>query len=255
MINNMMTRGGGLAIVIPCHNEFDRLDMRYWHSLLESKVNLLFVDDCSTDMTLNKLKELSSYKNFQILHLSKNVGKSNAIRLGFLELVQTSNLSNGDILGFLDADSAFSITDILELIELSHMLRPGKAGFDALWSSRVLLSGRNIERKLYRHFLSRTLATYFGVFDRNLPYDTQSGLKLFQYSQTLQEVIDKPFSTRWFIDLEIYCRYQDITGNRMKIWEHPLKNWNEVKASKIKFRNLLSLISEVLYITIRLIGR
>jgi dolichyl-phosphate beta-glucosyltransferase len=66
-------------------------------------------------------------------------------------------------------------------------------------------------------------------------YDTQCGAKVFK-SSILQSLLNKPFTTKWFFDIEIFLRLRKENENYIGI-EYPLKKWQNVKGSKI---NILS---------------
>jgi hypothetical protein len=85
-----------------------------------------------------------------------------------------------------------------------------------------------------------------GSASPTIPYDSQSGFKIFVVDSFLPRVFDEKFRTKWFIDLEITARYQNISGNQLRIWEEPLLFWRDVGGSAIKLGSLPTIFIEIL---------
>ncbi len=104
-----------LSIVIPCFNEEESLDelyLRLRKVLEENGLNyrLIFVDDGSTDKTIQKLIELrSGDKRVRVLELSRNFGHQAALCAGL-------DHSGGDAVIMMDADLQHPPELIPELI-------------------------------------------------------------------------------------------------------------------------------------------
>ena len=75
-----------LALIVPCHNEADRLQPQAFLDFVASRpgVRLLFVDDGSTDATADVLERLRSAApdSTGILQLPSRQGKGEAVRRG-----------------------------------------------------------------------------------------------------------------------------------------------------------------------------
>lgn len=86
-----------VSVIIPVFNTekyiLNALDSVF--SQDHQNIEVIVVNDCSTDNTLNLLKEYK--KKIKIISLEKNKGQSFARNIGVKE-------SKGDIIGFLDAD-------------------------------------------------------------------------------------------------------------------------------------------------------
>jgi glycosyltransferase involved in cell wall biosynthesis len=232
-----------IPIVVPCFNEAKRLDMQYWRAILTTTdVSIYFVDDGSTDGTLAILNELSDIENCFAISSQKNLGKANAIRYGMQYIQETKNCSS---IGFIDADGAFELNDISRILEIWQKGELINGEIDSIWTSRVKLSGRNIERKSSRHYISRVVATYLSLGNSKVPYDTQCGFKIFKNDANLKSALKDPFQTRWFFDLELLAR---LTGGKVNysIYEEPLNNWKEISGSKIRKTHYLKILLEIL---------
>ena len=76
-----------ITVVIPCYNEADRLKTSQFLAWVrEVDVGLLFVDDGSTDNTLDLLEEMAAQSDglVQCMFLDKNRGKAEAVRQGMV---------------------------------------------------------------------------------------------------------------------------------------------------------------------------
>jgi hypothetical protein len=101
-----------------------------------------------------------------------------------------------------------------------------------------------------RKWLSRLIATIFGTIENKLPYDTQSGFKVYKISKNLLRVFeDTKFHTRWFFDLEFYIALEKVSKAHIQVWEEPLESWEDKPGSKIlTTRNLFTIPFEISWI-------
>ena len=231
-----------VVVIVPCFNEEKRFNSKYFDKLVAIEgTEWLLVDDGSVDDTFNILTKYCSNQNAKLLKLPKNFGKSEAIRNGMLyasEIFPTIKW-----FGFLDSDGAFSVQDVNEI--LLKVKNEKYEPYDAVFSSRVKLSGRSIERKTYRHLLGRVLTTAFGSIWKDIPYDTQSGFKVFRNSEFFRAAISKPLNNRWFFDIGIVIRLANSQERLPNIWEVPVNSWVDVSGSKISIRESFRLAFEI----------
>lgn len=221
------------ALVVPLFNEFSRGSFGYLEQLVKiERIDFILVNDGSTDGTANELLRFSNLKNVQIVNLRKNLGKSAAIQAGLSTALANKKYK---FLGYLDGDSAFSLTEVKRITDLAE-LKFIENEFSVLCSSRVDLAGHDIQRSTHRHLLGRIIRTIVGIRHSNLPYDTQSGFKIFLNTESLASAINKPFETKWFIDIEIILRLRLIDSS-LKIWEEPLLEWEDIGKSSISWKS------------------
>lgn len=233
-----------MFIVVPCFNEAGRWDAAYWDAMLAVEgVQWVFVDDGSTDGTAALLAETATRANVSVHRLSVNAGKAEAVRQG-MEAV----LAEGDVVeavGYMDADGAFNVSDVQDILRVFRERTAPAGDATAVWSSRVALAGRDIKRSTSRHYIGRIVATLVSIGQTQIPYDTQSGLKLFVPTEDLAACLATPFRTRWLFELELLSRWQGVTGARMRIWEEPLNFWHDVPGSKIRGSEAVRVLREL----------
>jgi dolichyl-phosphate beta-glucosyltransferase len=241
-----MPNPSGLStyVVVPCYNEEHRLNTEYWNNLISRlDYHWIFVNDGSTDGTRTKLDQLRKIK---VLDLKKNVGKAEAIRAGINAALE-NEIKTDLIVCYLDSDSAFASTDIERIFQVFKSKLENNE-IEAVWASRVAMAGREISRSTTRHYLSRIVISIIGVFDKKLPYDPQTGFKIFYLNEKTVTLFSNRFKTRWFFDIEIIRRWEKIKGTQIKIWEEPVEYWSDVKGSKVNKSQFFRIFREVLYI-------
>jgi len=140
-----------ISIIVPFFNEEEVIES-YYNELTNATSNLdsfsfefIFVDDGSTDKTLNKLINISSdRKEVRVIELSRNFGKEAALTAGI-------DRSDADAAIFMDADLEHPPEIIKEMIASWH------EGFDIVLAKREDRSEESIIKKFtsnnfYRFF-------------------------------------------------------------------------------------------------------
>ena len=214
-----------LTIIIPCFNEESRLDAAAFTEFasLHPQTRLVFVNDGSTDDTLKILEQFQrNLTSIEIVSLTKNQGKAEAVRTGILLALKNPT----HYIGYLDADLSTSLEEFYTIYETAQ-----QKDLDIVLASRIKKIDTRIERSVFRHITGRTLAT---IIDHRFwlgVYDTQCGAKLFK-SGLIKKVAAEPFSTKWFFDVEILLRVKKLHPE-IKSTEVPLKQWINVRNSRI----------------------
>jgi glycosyltransferase involved in cell wall biosynthesis len=220
-------------LVVPCYNEAARLDPDAFRRLVAAHpdVAVLLVNDGSTDGTGPLLDALAADPSGRLsaLHLDRNRGKAEAVRLGLLEAARRG----AAYAGYWDADLATPLDALPEFLALLD----ADPAIDIVLGSRVQLLGRHIRRRPLRHYLGRLFATAVSLVLGVPVYDTQCGAKLFRMNPTLTGLLSTPFRSRWIFDVEILARYLQATGRAAagdRIHELPLRRWSDVAGSKLR---------------------
>lgn len=238
------TKENSILLVIPLWNEESRGSFPYLRSLTELKqIDFIFVNDGSSDNTWAELKTFTEKSNVRIINLPKNVGKTKAVKSGILHGIEKESY---DVIGYLDGDGAFSIDEVVRCALLA-VEKIKIHNYDVFCTSRVALSGRDIVRRQSRHFIGRGVRSVLDIKHKKLPYDTQSGFKLFSNNKYLHSTMKQDFQTKWFVDLEILLNLR-IQNPGLMIWEEPLNSWVDIEQSSISWRSTMQVIGELIYI-------
>lgn len=99
-----------LTIILPMFNEENTvrpiLDNLPEHDLIE----IIVIDDCSTDNSVNEVKKVRSYKKIRLIQHKVNSGYGGTIITGIKN-------SNGKVIVTMDSDGQHSSMDIFQLIK------------------------------------------------------------------------------------------------------------------------------------------
>ncbi|RCS54295.1 glycosyltransferase [Bremerella cremea] len=244
-------------LVVPCYNEEKRLPtgsleiFRHQHP----NVKFLFVNDGSHDGTQSLLESLKNTapESFDVVMLDRNRGKAEAIRCGMREAIARKPV----YVGFWDADLSTPLDEVPRFLQRMQQ----DSNIEMVIGSRVQLLGREISRRLTRHYLGRIFATLASL-SLGLPvYDTQCGAKLFRVTPALSEVFDKPFASRWVFDVELLDRFlrlpiaADQPPRGQQIVEVPLQKWTDVAGSKLGTLDCLQAAFDLLRLAFRIRAR
>ena len=143
-----------LSVVMPVFNEKATIDEIIRRTLaVPLRVQLIVVDDCSTDGTRDMLASLQRELGFTLVLQPTNAGKGAALRRGFQEV-------HGDLVVIQDADLEYSPEEFPELIDL---ICEGRA--DVVYGSRFLGRHRVF---MFTHYMGNRALTMF----TNILYNT-----------------------------------------------------------------------------------
>ncbi|MBN1653986.1 MAG: glycosyltransferase [Deltaproteobacteria bacterium] len=234
-------------VVVPCFNEAHRLQVQTFQAFCEaySTVRFVFVNDGSTDATLDLLRALQEKDPFRFLLVDQqpNQGKAAAVRSGMLEAFR----EKPHYAGYWDADLATPLDEIPRFVELLEE----RAECEVVFGSRVKLLGRSIRRNPVRHYLGRVFATVVSASLKLPIYDTQCGAKMFRVSPEIERLFGEPFCAGWIFDVEIIARLiqarrgTDLAQPDRAIYEYPLNQWHDIVGSKVRASDFLRAIFEI----------
>lgn len=233
------------VIVVPLYNEEKRFHKAAFieFARLHSEINFLFVNDGSTDNTMAIIEEVCQELKDQMssLHLSANAGKANAVRMGFCQVLDKGY----QYVGYWDADLATPLPSILSFMEVLK----DKPEINLVIGARVNLLGRSIRRKTVRHYIGRVFATIVSSLLKLSVYDTQCGAKLFRSGDYLQKIMEKDFVSKWIFDVEVIKRMNEVgVETKYAIYEYPLESWVDVDGSKLRAKDFVRIIGDLIKI-------
>jgi glycosyltransferase involved in cell wall biosynthesis len=143
-----------LSVVMPAYNERETIETIIGRVMaVPLRIELIVVDDGSTDGTRDILAGLQAEHGFKLVLQPKNGGKGAALRRGFEEVT-------GDLVVIQDADLEYSPEEFPDLIEL---ICQGRA--DVVYGSRFLGRRRVF---LFTHYAGNRLLTLI----TNILYNT-----------------------------------------------------------------------------------
>lgn len=179
-----------LSVIMPVYNEEGTIEEIVSRVLaVPLPIELIVVDDGSTDETRALLSRLAEGRQFKVFLQDENRGKGAAVRKGFAE-------ASGDIFIIQDADLEYSPEEYPELIEL---IVRGKA--DAVYGSRFL--GRH-RAFLFTHYLgNRFLTLVTNVLYNTILTDMETCFKAIRADRVRQMTLR---SNRFGIEPEITAK-------------------------------------------------
>jgi glycosyltransferase involved in cell wall biosynthesis len=201
--------GMKLSVVIPIYNESGTIDDILKQVLavdIGMDRELVLVDDCSTDGSRDKLKELQSANpDWKICFHDVNQGKGAALRTGF-------NAASGDLILIQDADLEYDPKDYPRLLE---PVLDGHA--DVVYGSRFLGGGPH-RVVFFWHSVGNKLLTLFSnmMTDINLT-DMEVCYKLFK-REVLEAIEIK--ENRFGFEVEITAKV--AKQKKWRIYEVPI---------------------------------
>ena len=226
------------ALLMPFFNEAHRMDAdKLYEFMRDSPWPIFFINDGSTDETVNELlhliNRLAAHKKHKIVTLQKNIGKTNAVRIGLQELIdfgfQYAILS--------DFDLPISLNDLRKAESLAI-----NSDFGLVSGARVRLAGSNVSRSPYRHWIGRMIATLIYLYITDEMYDPQSPCKVYQL-KSISSQLGEEFETKWFGDLELLLRFKK--NNPIRILEFPLQNWIDMPNGNLRIRSAPKVIMDL----------
>ena len=241
--NNVIIQERCVGVVIPCYNEEDRLLSTEFTDFIEknSGYHLCFVNDGSTDKTLDVLKKLQKGKEdfISVYDCEKNGGKAEAVRLGMLHMAKMEDL---DYIGFLDADLSTDLSDFDALVSTIE-----NSDFKIVSGSRMSRMGANITKESARKIISLTINFIIRkilAMDFN---DTQCGAKIF-HKDVINISFSERFITKWLFDVEIFLRmrkHYKLPKAKEMMCEMPLTRWVHMDGSKLSMKDSIKIIGQL----------
>ncbi len=160
-----------LSVIIPCFNEEKTIQevVKRINYLGINNLEIIIVDDVSTDGTNLKIEEIKNQINVTHIKHSQNRGKGAAIKTGI------NNVKN-DIVIIQDADLEYNPNDYENLI-----LPFFEANADIVYGSRFLGSQKYSRIHFFWHYIANKLLTFLcNVFTNLNMTDMETGYKLFK---------------------------------------------------------------------------
>jgi glycosyltransferase involved in cell wall biosynthesis len=203
-----------LSVVMPVYNEEATLSVVVRKLLLvPCLLEIIIVDDCSTDGTEQQARQLAEmYEQVRLVRHERNAGKTAALKTGFA-------LTTGEVVIVQDADLEYDPADIFGLMQ---PILEGHA--DVVFGSRFLV--RRAARVLYfYHYLANKFLTFLSNALTNLNMtDIETGYKVFRGEIIRNMVI---VSSGFGFEVEVTAK---IAKLKAAIYEVPISYYGRTYA-------------------------
>lgn len=204
----MITKQRRLSLIVPIYCEsqhllafLQKIDALHFADI---ELELIFIDDKSSDNSLEILQSFPFRNTSKILTNTQNEGKGSCVRRGIA-------VASGDIIGIQDCDFEYDFDDIPKLIEPIIA-----AKLDVAIGSRFHQSSCQVYRM--RHYLKNSVITFLSNLFSDLRVTDASTCYKFFRATVIKSL--RLSSSRFSIDVEIIANLARMQG--VRIGEFPI---------------------------------
>ncbi len=202
-----------LSILVPVYNEENTVE-NLIRSLLQIKgkgviedIEIIAVNDCSTDKTPEILDKLENEGLITLLNHEKNMGKGAAVRTAI-------NGATGDYTVFQDADLEYDPQDIVKMSEIAE-----EKGLDVLYGSRFF-ANRTSPLGKFHYLVNKFLTNLSNLFTGLKLTDMETCYKMFRTDIIKKITINE---NRFGIEPELTAKMARLVKeSNLKIEEIPI---------------------------------
>ena len=223
-----------VSVIVPVYNEDKTLvailEKINQQSIVGIKIEIIIINDGSTDNSLKILKEHSSLFH-KLINLEKNSGKGAAVREGLKS-------ATGDYILFQDADMEYDPSEYRKLLEPII-----KQNADIVIGSRLMTSSLTRLGGYSKNRMGNNVITFlFNLLNHTTFTDIYSGYLIFRRSNITP---NKLRTDGWEQQAEILSK---IVKNSSKMYDIPItyhgRTYQEGK--KIKPKDVFKIISTII---------
>ncbi len=222
-----------LSLIVPVYNEAHHLEkvIPFLYSIkLPLESEWIFIDDKSTDRSLEILKKLSTQYQFKVIAQESNQGKGAAVIRGI-------QAASGELIMIQDADFEYHPKDIPALIQ---PIIDNEA--DVVFGSRFKKNSTQVHRT-YHYFVNRFLTLLSNLFSGLYLTDMETCYKVFRaeivQSMNLQ-------SKRFGIEVELTAYVGKI---KARVFELPIHYFprTRLQGKKINWKDGVAALRHLLH--------
>ena len=223
-----------LSVIIPLRNEIENLDNikeNFIKNLKEIKYEVLFINDFSTDGTLQKANKIAEEnKNFKVFD-NKKRGLGGAINLGIEKC-------NGVYTCITMADLSDDFEDLKK-----YYYKISKENLDAVFGSRFMKNTKVLDYPLKKLVLNRIFNFFVQVLFLNKYNDYTNAFKIYTKKALLEimPLISESFNVFLEIPLKIISRNYDYITVPIN-WMGRKKGESKFKIKELRSKYLFTLI-------------
>jgi glycosyltransferase involved in cell wall biosynthesis len=222
-----------LSLVIPVYNEARQLQQVVEHFFkveFPLSTEWIFVDDRSTDGSLDILNDLAKKFPIQVIAQKTNQGKGAAVIRGF-------EAATGDFIMIQDADFEYDPRDIPALLK---PLMQDEA--DVVYGSRFKKSSSQVHRT-YHYFVNRFLTLVSNLFSGIYLTDMETCYKVFRADLLKAMQLQ---SRRFGIEVELTAYLGKV---RTRIYELPVSYFprTRLQGKKINWKDGVAALKHLIY--------
>ena len=221
------------SLIIPVFNEEESINnlFKKLKNIKEIKedVEIILVDDCSTDKSYDYLKQNSSNVNAIVIKNEKNRGYGYSIKEGV-------KIAKNNVIAISDCDGTYPIEEILKMFEIFNLNNAdmiiGKRNFKNSSNSFIKNLGRSLIGKVVNK-----------LTDENIP-DFNSGLRLFNKNFLIEDINLYPDGFSLTTTLTILMKLSN-----KKVINHEISYFPRIGKSKIIAYDFFRFLKLILYLT------
>lgn len=197
-----------LSVIIPVYNEADTVEQVI--NQVRSTglpVELVLVDDGSTDGTRDVLHQFEQAPDCQVIYHEKNQGKGAALKSGL-------GAATGDVMVIQDADMEYDPRDF------RHLLQPLlEDQADVVYGSRFIHNDRPVSPLWHQG--ANQLITFFAMLATGYKFtDVETCYKLFR-RDVIEDIIPTLREKRFGIEIELTMKLAKKRG--IRFYERPIQ--------------------------------
>lgn len=227
-------------IILPVHNEGRTVaktasDLYLWCVKNLGNHKIIFVNDHSTDGTLEKLTSISSVYKMSIFSNISDPGKGQSLKVGFWFLRATFEPKDDDTVIFMDGDGQINPKEIKAMFNIM-----------SLYDADAVIGNKRHQYSLTDYSFARLVVSRtFNFIARRvfgLPFsDTQCGIKAFKYS-ALAAVIDGVKVNKFAFDLELILA---LRQNKFRVVDAPITLGEQLNSGSVNMKNIFETIKDI----------
>lgn len=177
-----------LSIIIPCYNEELSLNKLVENCLsnINDNIEIILVDNGSTDSTFKSLVNLNLPDNIIPLRIDKNIGYGDGILQGLKH-------AKGEVISWTHADLQTDVSDVIKGFKRYE---------NELLNEKCMVKGERKNRNLIDFFFTFSMGIYSSILLNKWMYDINAQPKIFHRS-FLEEFENPPLD----FSLDLYLIY------------------------------------------------